>query len=181
MGPGPFHTVTLAEARLKVRECRQALLNGHAPLELKRSTVLAAALERARMMTLDQCAAAYIETHRATWRNPKHASQWVNTLATYAGPIIGELLVAEVDTALIVKVLHPIWNTRTETAVRLRGRIEKILDWAAIREYWAGDNPARWRGHLENLLADPNKIAPVDMQELRHLTDSMVLKIRLRS
>lgn len=162
MGLGPFHTVTLAEARLKARECRHALLNGHDPLEQKRSTVLAAALERARMMTFEQCASAYIATHRATWRNPKHGGQWVSTLATYAGPVIGELPVAEVDTAMVVKVLQPIWHTKTETAVRLRGRIEKILDWAATREYRAGDNPARWRGHLENLLADPNKIAPVE-------------------
>jgi integrase len=162
MGLGPFHTITLAEARLKARECRQALLNGHDPLELKRSAVLAAALERARMMTFDQCAAAYIAAHRATWRNPKHASQWENTLATYAGPVIGELPVAEVDTALVVKVLHPIWHAKTETAVRLRGRIENILDWAAASKYRTGDNPARWRGHLENLLADPNKIAPVE-------------------
>jgi integrase len=162
MGLGAFHTVSLAEARLKARECRQALLNGHDPIEQKRSTVLAAALERARMMTFDQCAAGYIAAHRASWRNPKHASQWVNTLATYASPVIGELPVAEVDTALVVNVLHPIWHTKTETAVRLRGRIEKILNWAVTKTYRAGDNPARWRGHLENLLADPNKIAPVE-------------------
>jgi integrase len=161
MGLGPFHTVTLAEARLKAKECRQALLNRHDPLELKRYCT-GRSIGACAQMTFDQCATAYIATHRATWRNPKHASQWVNTLATYAGPFIGELSVAEVDTALVVKGLHPIWHSKTETAVRLRGRIENILDWAATREYRAGDNPARWRGHLKNLLADPNKIAPVE-------------------
>jgi integrase len=162
MGLGRFHTVSLAEARLKAKECRQAILDEHGPLELRRSTILAAALKRARMMTFGQCAAAYIAAHRATWRNPKHASQWENTLATYAGPILGELPVADVDTALVVKVLSPTWHKKTKTAVRLRGRIENILDWAAASKNRTGDNPARWRGHLENLLADPNKIAPVE-------------------
>lgn len=161
MGLGPFHTVSLAEARTKAKDCRRALHDGKDPLELRRSATVAAALNRARMMTFDQCAAAYIAAHRGTWSNPKHASQWENTLATYASPIIGALPVAEVDTPLVVKVLNPIWQTKTETATRLRGRIENILDWAAVSKYRTGENPARWRGHLENVLANPNKIAPV--------------------
>jgi len=161
MGLGPFHTVSLADARAKAKECRLVLRDGKDPLELRKASRLADALDRARMVTFDQCASAYIATHRDSWRNPKHASQWENTLATYASPIIGALPVAEVDTPLVVKVLSPIWNTKTETAVRLRGRIENILDWATVSKYRVGDNPARWRGHLENLLADPNKIAPV--------------------
>lgn len=162
MGLGPFHTVSLAEARAKAKECRLTLRDGKDPLELRKAARLAEALDRARMITFDQCAAAYIAAHRNSWRNPKHASQWENTLATYASPTIGALPVAEVDTPLVVKVLGPIWNTKTETAVRLRGRIENILDWATVSKYRIGDNPARWRGHLENLLADPNKIAPVE-------------------
>jgi integrase len=162
MGLGPFHTVSLAEARAKAKECRLTLRDGKDPLELRKALRLAEALDRARMVTFDQCAAAFIAAHRDSWRNPKHASQWENTLATYASPIIGTLPVAEVDTPLVVKVLSPIWNTKTETAVRLRGRIENILDWATVSKYRIGDNPARWRGHLENLLADPNKIAPVE-------------------
>ncbi len=138
-----------------------ALHEGKDPLELKRSAKLAAALDRARLMTFDQCAAAYIAAHRGSWSNPKHVSQWENTLATYASPIIGALPVAEVDTPLVVKVLSPIWQTKTETATRLRGRIENILDWATVSKYRTGENPARWRGHLENVLANPNKIAPV--------------------
>jgi integrase len=162
MGLGAFHTVSLADARAKARECRLALRDGNDPLEQRKAARLAVALDRARMVTFDQCAAAYIAAHRASWRNPKHASQWENTLATYAGPVVGALPVAEVDTPLVVKVLSPIWHTKTETAVRLRGRIENILDWATVSKYRVGDNPARWRGHLENLLADPNKIAPVE-------------------
>jgi integrase len=161
MGLGPFHTVSLADARAKAKECRLILRDGQDPLELRKASRLADALDRARMVTFDQCAADYIATHRNSWRNAKHASQWENTLATYASPIIGSLPVAEVDTPLVVKVLTPIWNTKTETAARLRGRIENILDYATVSKYRVGENPARWRGHLENLLADPNKIAPV--------------------
>jgi integrase len=161
MGLGPFHTVSLADARAKAKECRLILRDGQDPLDVRKASRLAEALDRARMVTFDQCAADYIATHRKSWRNAKHASQWENTLATYASPIIGALPVAEVDTPLVVKVLTPIWNTKTETATRLRGRIESILDYAKVNEYRLGENPARWRGHLENLLADPNKIAPV--------------------
>ena len=112
-------------------------------------------------MTFDQCADAYINAHRLEWKNEKHISQWRNTLATYAGPVIGHLPVAEVTTPLVVKILNLVWETKTETATRLRGRIEKILDWATVAGYREGENPARWRGHLENLLAKPRKLAKV--------------------
>lgn len=84
-----------------------------------------------------------------------------NTLATYASPLLGALPVAEIDTALVVKVLGPIWETRTETATRVRGRIEKVLDWATVSKYRQGENPARWRGHLDKLLANPSKVVKV--------------------
>lgn len=161
MGLGAVHTVNMTEARAKAKECRQLLLDGKDPLDARRSIKQAEALERAKAMTFDQCAKAYIAAHRAGWKNEKHIGQWENTLEAYASPTIGTLPVAEVDTALIVKVLEPIWQTKTETATRLRGRIEKILDWATVGKYRSGENPARWRGHLENLLANPNKIAKV--------------------
>jgi hypothetical protein len=126
-----------------------------------RTVDLATARTLARSMTFDQCATAYINAHKGSWKNAKHAEQWKNTLATYASPIIGALPVADVDTDLIVKVLSPIWGSKTETATRVRGRIESVLDWATVSRFRQGDSPARWRGHLENLLANPNRIAPV--------------------
>ena len=161
MGLGAVHTVDLDVARAKAKECRLLLLEGKDPLDARQATKMAEALSQAKLITFDQCAASYIAAHRGTWKNVKHASQWENTLSTYASPIIGALPVAAVDTALVVKVLSPIWGTKTETATRLRGRIESILDWATVSKFRQGDNPARWRGHLDNLLADPNKIAPV--------------------
>ena len=161
MGLGAVHTVGLALARTKAKECRLLLLEGKDPLDARQASKIVNALALARLITFDQCAQAYIAAHRATWKNAKHASQWGNTLSTYASPVIGSLPVAAVDTALVVKVLSPIWGTKTETATRLRGRIESILDWATVSKYRQGENPARWRGHLDNLLANPSKIAPV--------------------
>ena len=161
MGLGATHTVSLAEARQKAKECRLTLLDGKDPIEVRETTTLAEALRRAKMMTFDQCAAAYIEAHRSSWKNVKHISQWENTIQVYASPVIGKLPVTSVDTDLVVKILNPIWHKKTETATRLRGRIESVLDWATTSKFRQGDNPARWRGHLENLLSSPNKIAKV--------------------
>ncbi len=164
MGLGAVHTVTLPEARAKAKEYRLTLLEGKDPLETLKASKLVEALERAKMMTFDQCAKAYIAAHRRGWKNAKHASQWENTLETYASPIIGKMPVALVETSLVVKVLSQqgkdklsLWDSKTETATRLRGRIESILDWATVSKYRQGDNPARWRGHLDNLLADPSR------------------------
>lgn len=161
MGLGSFRTIDLASAREAARRCREQLQSDEDPLDGRRAARTNAALERGRQMTFDQCAAAYIDAHRVSWKNAKHAEQWENTLATYASPLIGALPVASVDTDLIVKVLSPIWKTKTETATRLRGRIESILGWATVSKFRQGDNPARWRGHLENLLAAPNKVTKV--------------------
>lgn len=159
MGLGPLHTIGLAEARLKALECRRQRLDGLNPLEVKREKKKAQALEKAKMMTFDQCAQAYIAAHKASWKNPKHQDQWRNSIASYASPVFGEQPVADIDTALIVRALSPIWEPKTETASRLRGRIESILGWATTSGYRTGDNPARWRGHLENLLASIPKSA----------------------
>ncbi len=153
MGLGPTHTVSLAEARQKALDARKLLVDGINPLVAKKQNQIAAALATAKMMTFDQCAAAYIQTHKAGWKNAKHADQWANTLKTYASPVLGHLPVADVDTGLVVKCLAPIWESKTETASRLRGRIESVLDWATTSGYRTGENPARWKGHLENLLA----------------------------
>lgn len=157
MGLGPTHTFSLAEARQKALAARKLLAEGLNPLTEKKEKLLAAALVRAKMMTFDQCAASYIEAHKASWKNAKHIDQWTNTLATYASPVFGQQPVADIDTALIVKCLSPIWQTKTETASRLRGRIESVLGWATTSGYRTGENPARWKGHLENLLANISK------------------------
>ncbi len=160
MGLGPVHSVSLAEARQKAAEARKLVVEGIDPLEAKDQRRLEAEVAKARLVTFDQCASAYIQAHRAAWKNAKHADQWVNTIATYVSPIIGTLPVDQVDTGLVVKVLtqaddqgRQLWQVKNETATRVRGRIESILGWATTSGYRSGDNPARWRGHLENLLA----------------------------
>jgi integrase len=161
MGLGALHTISLAMAREKSLQCRRMLDEGQDPIDARTAARTKEAVKLARVKTFDQCASAYIKAHRGGWKNAKHAAQWETSLANYASPVFGALPVSDVDTDLVVKALRPIWDTKTETAVRLRGRIESILDWATVSKYRSGDNPARWRGHLENLLANPNKIAPV--------------------
>src|SRR5262249_37453975 len=119
-------------------------------------------LAAANAITFKECAAAYIRAHRAGWRNAKHAEQWSSTIATYAEPVFGALPVQSIDTGLVMRVLQPIWATKPETAGRLRGRMDKVLDWAKVQGYREGENPARWRGHLEALLPRKAKIAPVE-------------------
>lgn len=157
MGLGATHTVSLAEARQKALEARKLLADGLNPLTIKKQKKLESALERAKAMTFDQCSEAYIEAHKASWNNAKHIGQWKSTLATYASPVFGNAAVADVDQALIVKCLMPIWTTKAETASRLRGRIEAVLGWATTSGFRTGENPARWKGHLENLLASVSK------------------------
>ncbi|MGB4227589.1 MAG: integrase arm-type DNA-binding domain-containing protein [Candidatus Dechloromonas phosphoritropha] len=157
MGLGPTHTVSLAEARQKALDARKLLIDGINPLAARKQKQIAAALAEAKMMTFDQCAEAYILAHKAGWKNAKHCDQWTNTLNTYASPVFGHLPVAEIDTGLVVKCLAPIWESKTETASRVRGRIESVLGWATTSGYRTGENPARWKGHLENLLATISK------------------------
>ena len=157
LGLGSTHTVSLAAARAKARELRLQLVDGIDPMAARKQAQVAEAMRKARALTFDQCAEAYIAAHRSTWKNAKHVTQWETTLKQYASPTIGEVPVAEVDTDLVVTVLKDIWTSKTETASRLRGRIEKILDWATTSKYRQGENPARWKGHLENLLAKPSK------------------------
>ena len=159
MGLGPVHTVSLKEARELALEKRRILLSGSNPLALKQQEIAAAKLANAKKLSFDQCAESYIEAHRASWRNAKHASQWTSTIKTYASPFIGLLPVADVDTDAIVRCLTPIWETKNETASRLRGRIESILSWATTSGLRTGENPARWKGHLKNLLATIKKKA----------------------
>jgi integrase len=132
----------------------------------KRAAVLAAYDAAPRpAITFRECAEQYIEAHKAGWKNRKHVGQWQSTLATYAYPVIGSLPVKAIDgngtgTGLIMKILEPIWHTKVETAARVRGRIERVLDWAKTKDFRQGENPARWKGHLDNLLPAKNSVAP---------------------
>ena len=164
LGLGAVHAISLADARIKAGECRKLLASDIDPLAVRKSDKEKAKLVAARSRTFKQCAEAYVDAHKAAWRNEKHIWQWSNTLERFAYPVFGDLPVQDVDVALICKVLEPIWATKTETATRIRGRIEVILDWATTREYRQGENPARWRGHLENLLARPSKVQKVKHQ-----------------
>jgi len=152
LGLGPYHTVTLAEAREKARDQRRLRLDGRDPVTVKRARAAERHAETAKAMTFEQCAKAYIGAHEAGWRNAKHGAQWTATLETYAYPYFGKLPVAVVDVGLVMKAVEAIWATKPETASRVRGRIESVLDWATVRKYRTGDNPARWRGHLDQLL-----------------------------
>lgn len=164
MGLGPLHSVGLAEARRTAAQLREQLkhpLSPVDPLTAKRTQKKEAARQNRRSMEFEVCAAAYIDAHRSEWKNAKHVQQWENTLSIYAFPVLGGLPVASIDEALVLKVLLPIWQEKTETAKRLRGRIESVLDWATFNKFRQGENPARWKGHLEHSLARPSKVAKV--------------------
>jgi integrase len=171
MGLGPVHTIGLAEARKLAQQCRQQLLEGIDPIEARQARRAGARVAAAKTMRFQECAEAYIAAHQAGWKNPKHAAQWPATLGAYVYPAFGNLPVQAIDTALVMKVLEqpiigaaagaaaPLWTAKPETASRVRGRIESILDWATAREYRHGENPARWRGHLDKLLLKKAKVA----------------------
>jgi integrase len=162
VGLGPLHTVGLADARQKALEHRQARLNGIDPLERHRAGRAGAVLDAARAMSFAACAQQYIDSHKAGWRNATHAGQWPATLTAYVYPVFGSLSVQAIDVGLVMKAIEPIWTVKPETASRVRGRIESVLDWATARGYRVGENPARWRGHLENLLPKKSKVRRVE-------------------
>jgi integrase len=162
MGLGGFPDVPLADARRRARDMRERIDNGEDPIGQRREARAALAAKMAKAMTFSECVDAYLDAHSESWSNPKHRQQWRNTLTSYAGPVIGGLDVAQIEVGHVLKVLQPIWSEKTETASRLRGRVESVLSWATTAGYRAGENPARWKGHLQNLLAMPSKIAKVE-------------------
>lgn len=155
MGLGPLHTIGLAEARGLALQCRRDLLEGIDPLA-KRDQSRAVSRQ---MPTFEECADAYITANEAAWKNEKHREQWRSTLKMYAFPKIGSVPIDQIDVACVLSVIEPLWHSKTETAHRIRGRIEKVLDWAGARGYRTGANSARWKGHLANLLPSRGKVA----------------------
>lgn len=159
MGLGGFPDVSLGGAREAARAARAKIKEGIDPVAQARDARSAVKAKQAASKTFKFCALAYIDAHEAGWRNAKHAQQWRNTLETYAYPRIGDLQVQDVGLTSILAVVEPIWKKKTETASRLRGRLEVILDWATTRGYRSGLNPARWRGHLDTVLPAARSVA----------------------
>ena len=164
MGLGPLADLSLAEARIAAQECRRLLRDGVDPLSARRERRQAARVEKARGISFRECAERLIASHESSWKNAKHRAQWTSTLETYVFPRIGGLSVAAIDTALVLKCIEPIWSDKTETAARIRMRIEAVLSWASARGYRSTENPARWKGHLDKLLPARRKIAKVKHQ-----------------
>lgn len=172
MGLGPYPEVSLAEAREKARDLRKQTRAGIDPLQAKRTAKATNAKQAAKAKTFAECALAFLDDKRAEWKNEKHAAQWSSTLKTYAFPIIGKMPVAAVDVESVLQVLRQdvptkddkkatLWHTKNETASRLRGRIESVLDWAKVSKYRDGENPAAWQGNLKHALPAPSKVQTV--------------------
>jgi integrase len=180
MGLGKYPVVSLDKARELAARCRQQVAEGIDPIEARDRERKAAQAAAAKGRTFEQCATAYIEAHEPSWVNPKHRQQWTNTLKTYAYPLLGKLAVAAIDTDLVMQVLQPLWTKKPETASRLRGRIETILDWAKVSGFREGENPARWRGHLDHLLPSKRKVRAVKHHPAVPYKDMPIFMAKLR-
>lgn len=160
LGLGSLATISLAQARELARQARETLAAGRDPIEAKRETRAKAQLDAARSISFKECATTYIADHKVGW-SEIHAAQWASSMERYAYPIVGNLAVAGINVALTLKILNPIWTSKPETASRVRGRVESVLDWAKARGYRSGDNPARWRGNLDHLLPAKTRVRAV--------------------
>jgi integrase len=158
-GLGSLDDFSLKEARERARAARQKIADGIDPIDARQAERAEKALAAAKALTFEEAARKYFDQHERKWRNDKHRAQFLSTLTTYVFPTIGKLPVSGIETGHVLRVLEPIWHEKTETANRVRGRIESILDWATVREYRTGANPARWRGHLGEVLPARSLIA----------------------
>jgi integrase len=181
MGLGSFPTITLAGARDEARKQRALFKSGSDPIAVRRAIESAAAAKRATQKTFAEVAAQYIGRHEKSWKNAKHHAQWSATLRTYAEPVIGKLLVSDIRPAHVISVLEPIWTTKTETATRVRSRIEIVLDYAAAHGFREGPNPARWRGNLDAALPNASKVAPVRHHAALDVKDAPSFMKRLKT
>ncbi|MCB9957979.1 MAG: integrase arm-type DNA-binding domain-containing protein [Rhodospirillaceae bacterium] len=161
MGLGSTSLYGLAEARQKAQDARRLVAEGIDPIEARKRQSEAQRVAKARSATFREVAAAHIEANKAAWRNSKHAAQWSATLDTYAHPVVGDLAISEIETRHVLEILQPIWTEKPETASRVRGRIEAILDAATVQGLREGENPARWKGHLNALLPPKNRVRRV--------------------
>lgn len=158
MGLGGTDTVSLADARKSLIEWKAIWRNGEDPIEVRKARKRATATRET--LTFGEAAKRYIDAHSSGWKNAKHTAQWSSSLDMYAKPI-NNLPVEHIDTDLVMRCIKPIWNSKNETATRVRARIESVLGYAAVMGYRSGPNPALWRGHLSNLLPKPTKVRAV--------------------
>ena len=172
IGLGSYPAVTLATAREAARHIHAKLTLGINPVTERRQIKSDMAAERAASKTFKECALGLLESKEGGWKNEKHRQQWENTLDTYAYPVLGSMDVRDVQVNHVLKVLEPIWKSKTETASRLRGRIESVLAWATVRGYRSGDNPARWKGHLDHMLAAPGKLTKTQHHKSVEVADA---------
>lgn len=172
IGLGGFPTVTLAQARDKAREARDKIERGVDPLAERKAARAALTMAARRGLTFSEAASQYLDAKLDAFKNEKHRYQWRATLEQLAYPVLGKRPVSEITVQDVLQVLHPIWTDRTETASRLRGRIEAVLSWATVSGHRAGDNPARWAGNLKELLPTPSKIKVQGHQPALRLEDA---------
>lgn len=180
MGLGGYPDVPLATAKELARAARLKLSQGIDPIQESREKKSAMVAAQLSAVTFKKAAEQYVEAHEAGWRNAKHSQQWRNTIETYANPVIGRLLVQDVRLQHVLSILEPIWRTKTETASRLRNRIELVLDWAAARGLRDGPNPARWKGHLDKLLPAPSRVATKSHHRALPFSEAPAFMRRLR-
>lgn len=160
-GLGSLQNFNLEEARNRARKARQQISDGVNPVETRKADKATAALAKARTITFQKASEEYYEANHQQWKSLVHRQQFQNTMRDYAMPVLGKLAVADIDTALVIRCLEPIWHSKTETASRVRQRIEAVIAWSIVRGYRTGDNPARWKGHLDKALPQPTKVAKV--------------------
>ena len=181
VGLGAYPAVTLAQAHEKARQARESINQGNDPVVTRERAQSALRAEQVAATTFEDAAIAYIKKESPAWKGKKSHTQWTGSLTEYVYPIIGKLHVQDIQDAHIMKILEQIWVSKTETAVRVRGRIENILDWAAAMKYRTGLNPARWRGHLDKLLPAPKKTTAVVHYEAIPLDDAASFFASLRT
>lgn len=179
IGLGAYPEVSLADAREQARELRKEIRRGEAPVtptEAKKRLVTA----QESVRTFKQCAEDFMASMGTAWKNPKHRQQWENTLKDYVYPKIGNLPVGDIHLEHVKSCLIPIWHEKTETASRIRGRIERVIDWATVHKLREGDNPARWSGNLENVLPSPQDIADKEHHRAVKVKDMAAFVVNLR-
>jgi len=180
MGLGSAELVSLAEARQKAIDARRLITAGNDPIDTRQRARQNTRIETARAMTFKECAKRYITAHRAGWRSAKSLAAWEGTLAAYVYPVFGDLPVQVIDTGLVTQAIQPIWARIPETAGRVRGRIESVLDYASVNGWRDGENPARWRGHLEKLLPRKTRVRPIEHHAALPYQDIPAFMARLR-